>query len=247
MPDPAPAMPDPAGISRTPDGQITTAPPPAPSSSPSTTPAPTETTSPTSPSTEAAGDGKDEQSLLNAAGKAPEGAPETYAEYKVPEGYIIDPEIKTEANALFKDANLNQEKAQKFVDFFVAKTSEALRAPYEAYQNTRKEWRAQTEAHPELRGKLNVGGEVLTTVAKALDSLGDPQLASDFRAIMDTTGAGDHPAFIRTFYRMAQRLTEGSHVVGRGPAQSGQQRPGTGDVRTPAQDLWPNLPSSVRG
>jgi hypothetical protein len=64
---------------------------------------------------------------------------------------------------------------------------------------------------------------------------------------MDMTGAGDNPAFILTFYRLAQRQTEGSHVAGRGPSPGGQQRPGSADIRSPAQDLWPNLPSASRG
>ena len=237
---------DPAGIARAPTGEITAPPPPAqPSSSPSTTPAPT-TTSPSSPSTEPAADGKDEQSLLNAAGKAPEGAPEAYSDYTVPEGYTLDPEIKTEAVKIFKGLNLTQAQAQQLVNFYTDKTLEALKAPFERFQETRKEWRATAESHPELRGKLSAGGEVLTTISKALDSLGDPTLASGFRQAMDQTGVGDNPDFIRAFYRWSQRLTEETHFAGRGPAPQGQQRPGTADVRTPAQDLWPNLPS-IRG
>jgi len=140
--------------------------------------------------------------------------------------------------------NLSQDQAQELVNFHVAKTKEAFDAPFNAFQEQRKEWREAAESNPELRGKLSPGGEVLTTIARALDGLGDPKLASDFREAMDHTGAGDNPAFILTFYRMAQRLTEGSHVTGRGPAVSGQQRPGQA-ARSVAQELWPNLPSTA--
>jgi hypothetical protein len=227
---------DTAGVARTPTGEITTAPPTT--TTPSPTPSPT-----SSPSPEPKAEGEDKTLLTE---KKAEGAPKEYAEYKVPEGYALDPDIKSEADKIFRGMNLSQDQAQSLVDFYTAKTKEAFEAPFEAYQETRKEWRAAAEADPDLRGKLNPGGDVLTTIAKALDSLGDPKLASDFRAAMDLTGVGDHPAFIKAFYRFSQKLTEGSHVAGRGPSEFGQQSPNRA-ARSAAQDLWPNLPSQSRG
>ena len=235
---------DQAGISRTPDGTIAT--------TPVSETKPAETTTPQPPpkpeaKAEGGGDGED-KSLLNKdakEGDKPTGAPEKYEDYKVPEGFTLDPEVKTEADKLFKGMNLSQDQAQSLVNFYADKVKEAFDAPFNAYQDQRQEWRKQAEANPELKGKLSNGGEVLTTIGKALDSLGDPQLANDFRQAMDLTGAGDNPAFILAFYRMAQRLTEGSHVTGRGPASPGQQRPNQ-PARSVAQDLWPNLPSQTQ-
>jgi len=236
MAEEAPVTTDVAGVNRTGTGEITTEP-----ATPATTPT---AETPPKPAEPPKADG--EKSLLNADGKppAPTGAPEKYGEYKVAEGFVLDPEIKIEADKLFKSMNLSQDQAQELVNFHVAKTKEAFDAPFNAFQEQRKEWREAAESNPELRGKLSPGGEVLTTIARALDGLGDPKLASDFREAMDHTGAGDNPAFILTFYRMAQRLTEGSHVTGRGPAVSGQQRPGQA-ARSVAQELWPNLPSTA--
>jgi hypothetical protein len=145
---------------------------------------------------------------------------------------------------MFKSMGLNQEQAQSLIDFYIAETKEAMQAPFNTYQDVRKEWRAQAEADPALRGRLGIGGEVLTTISRALDSLGDPKLASNFRLAMDETGVGDHPAFIKAFFRFGQKLTEGSHVAGRGPSEFGQQRPSQ-SVRSAAQELWPNLPSTA--
>lgn len=228
---------DQAGVARTETGEIAPTPTPVQEASPaSTTPAPTETPKPT--------ETKPESSLANQPdAKAPEGAPNTYADFKVPEGFEMDPEVRTEASALFKGMNLSQDNAQKLVDFYTAKTREAFETPFNAYQDTRKEWRAAAESNPTLRGKLGPGGEVLTTINRAINGLNNPQLASAFREAMDFTGAGDNPAFIETFFLIAQQLTEGSHVAGRGPSPMGQGRPGT--VRSPATDLWPNLPSAA--
>ena len=242
---------DVAGIARTTDGTIapdqTTAGTPA-----TTTPSPAPATDQTKPAADTAKPDADaktdskpdsDKSLLNKDAKdTPTGAPEKYSDYKVPEGFVLDPEVKTEADKLFKGMNLSQEQGQSLVDFYTAKVKEAFDAPFNAYQDQREKWRAEAEQMPELKGKLSNGGEVLTTIGRALDSLGDPQLANNFRQAMDMTGAGDNPAFILAFYRMAQRLVEGSHVTGRGPARSGQQRPDQ-PARSVAQDLWPNLPS----
>jgi antitoxin component of RelBE/YafQ-DinJ toxin-antitoxin module len=229
-------------VNRTTDGQITTQPATEPAPSPTTTPAPTTTTEQPKP------DAKPGETLLTEkkTEAAPQGAPEKYTDYTVPEGFTLDADVKTEADKIFKGMNLSQTQAQELVNFYTAKTREAFEAPFNAYQETRKEWRTAAENDQDLRGKLSPGGDVLTTVARALESLNDPKLASDFREAMDMTGVGDHPAFIKTFYRLAQRLTEGTHVAGRGPVPAGQAKPGT-EAQSPAQTLWPNLPSTARG
>lgn len=173
------------------------------------------------------------------------GPPEAYADYTVPEGYTLDPEIKTKADAVFKDLGLDQAGAQKLVDFYIAQTNEAFEAPFKAYQDTVSDWRKAAEAHPDLRGKLGPGGEINVSIAKALDSIGDPALSKEFREVMDLTGVGNHPAFIRTIARWAAALGEGTHVAGNGPSPTGQSKPGTAPPSAAAA-IWPSLPSASR-
>jgi hypothetical protein len=170
-----------------------------------------------------------------------EGAPEKYADYKVPEGFAIDPKVKDQADALFKGLGLTQEQAQSLIDLSTAVTAEQAKAPYEAYQKVTDGWRKDAEAHPDLRGKLGPGQEVNVRIARALDGLGDPKLASEFRAAMDLTGVGNHPAFIRVMDKLAQRVTEGTHVAGKGPSELGQSQTGTTSKPTAAAAMWPNL------
>lgn len=208
---------------------------------------PTQETKPQETKTEAKPDGK----TLLTEGKKEEppakepvkGAPEKYADYKVPDGYTLDPAVKTDADKIFKGLGLNQEQAQSLVDFYTEQTSEAFQAPFKAYQEMTDSWRQESESHPDLQGKLGPGKEVSVRISKLLDGLGDPKLASDFRAHMDLTGAGNNQAFIRVLDKVAQRLTEGSHVADKGPAQAGQSRPGEAPAGAAAA-LWPNLPSS---
>lgn len=233
---------DSAGVNRTTEGQITTAPateqtPTPPQESSPTTTQPSETTQKTD--TAPAEDGK---SLATEKAKGPEGAPEKYADYTVPEGFALDPAVKTEADKLFKGMNLTQAQAQELVNFYTAKAKESFEQPFNAYQEQRKEWRTQAEADPDMRGKLGAGKEVNVAISKLIDSLGDAKLASDFREALDFTGAGDNPAIIKALFLMSRQTNEGSHVAGRGPAGTGQQRPNQ-PARSPAADLWPNLPS----
>jgi hypothetical protein len=101
----------------------------------------------------------------------------------------------------------------------------------------RDDWRKEIKADPQIGFKLD--SEVKPTVGRAIDMLG-PKLANEFRQAMDFTGVGDHPAFIRAFYALAQMLTEGGHVAARGPSRFGMQQPGQ---RTDAaHSLYPNLP-----
>ncbi len=173
-------------------------------------------------------------------------APEKYADYKVPEGFKLDDKVKAEADTLFKGLGLNQEQAQSLIDLYTSKASEASQEPYKAYQKLTDEWRTAAMDHPDLRGKLGPGQEVNVRIAKALDSLGDPKLASDFKELMDLTGAGNNQAFIRVIDKFAQKITEGTHVAGNGPTKEGQSAPGQAKPSA-ASALWPNLPSSQAG
>lgn len=209
----------PAATPATPETPVT--PTPA-TTTPAVTPAPTgtDTTKTTSSDTTT-------PSLLNEPTKPePTGAPEKYESFAVPDGYEIAPEVFTEASKVFKDLGLSQTQAQALIDFQAKHSIESANSAVEFAQKTRTDWQNQVKADPEIGGKLD---QVKTTISRALDGLGDPKLAADFREAMDYTGAGDNPAFIKAFYRMAQKITEGNVVRGGGPAPSGRttgQRPG---------------------
>ena len=235
---------EPAGPARTSDGTLV-------DQSPTTPPTPATTTP--SPGTEGL-------TLLNqneapppkpAAAEPPKDAPkpaattapEAYADYKVPDGFTLDPAVKGEADKIFKGLGLSQEAAQSLVDFYTAKTSEAFQQPFKAYQDMTTTWRKEAEEHPDLKGKLGPGQEVNLRIARALDSIGDAKLASDFRGLMDLTGAGNNQAFIRVIDKLASRAVEGTHVSGNGPTKAGQAEPGRDTPPTAAAAMYPHLPS----
>jgi hypothetical protein len=212
---------------------------PAPTTAPSSTSTePTSTTPDPKPSTESA----DGSTVLTKPSEGkPSGAPENYAQFKAPEGYTLSNSTLEAAAPIFKDLGLSQEQAQKLVDFHSAQMIEAAKGPQTAYETLRADWQNQTQNDPEMKGKLDV---VKADIGRALNALGDTKLATEFKAAMDLTGAGDHPAFVKAFWKLSQFVTEGSHVAGSGPSNAGQRAPGSAARPSAAQSLYPKLPTA---
>lgn len=194
-------------------------------------------------------DKKPEPSLLNAEDKKPDDkkpAPNLgdYKPFTVPEGYELNPEVATEASTLFKEMGLNQDQAQKLVDFYgkqvQSRDTTSTAAAETAWSETNKAWQTETLADPDLGPNI---GKVKETISRALDSLGDAALTKDFKQVMDMTGAGNHKSFVKAFYKLAQAATEGRHVKGTGPTVEGQRAPGQGKPSA-AQALYPTLTSA---
>ncbi len=248
MAEPQAPTQDSAGVTRAGTGEITN---PQPTSTPgsqtSLQPGQTASTTPSSPTTETT-------SLLNepAAPEAkspaqdgdgkPEDRVEAYADFKAPEGFELDRELIDEVTPIFRKNGLSQEGAQELVDFYAKNVKEALDAPYEVYKETRKGWRDEIQADPEIGGKLDA---VKTSIGRLIDSFGNPKVAEGFRRAMDLTGAGDNPDIVRGLYALSQRLAEGTSVRGNGPSPEGQRAPGTPARPSAAQAMDPHLPSQT--
>lgn len=200
-----------------------------------TPPPTTPTTTPTpEPKTEApAPEGK---SLLNEEEPA-QAAPETYADFKVPEGYTLDKATLEAASPIFKELNLSQDQAQKLVDFYSKTQQASAEKPYQDYIATRKGWADQVKA--EFGNQLP---EIKATIGRALSTL-PAETSKAFREAMDLTGAGDNPAFVKVFADLAKRATEGRPVTPGGVAPVTE--PGKTARPTQAAALFPKLPSST--
>lgn len=172
----------------------------------------------------------------------PEGAPEKYADFKLPEGIELKDEQLEAATKLFKDLNLPQAAAQSLVDYHTAQLKAAATAGTETMNTMRSDWQAAVKSDPEIGSRLPA---VKAEVSRALDSLNNPTLVTEFKAAMDLTGVGDNPAFIKAFYKMAQMVNEGRPVKGGGPSIHGQSPAGNAPKPTAAQSLYPNLPSAA--
>jgi hypothetical protein len=213
------------------------------SPNPSAEVSPPPTPTPPTPTPETPTPAPKETSLLNEGAKSePEPIPDKYSDFATPEGYELDKGVVEEAGTLFKELGLSQSRAQKLVDFYSKHAIASANESVKLWQDTREAWINEVKASPDLGGKLD---QVKTTISKAIDGLGDPKLASDFREAMDYTGAGNNPAFIRAFYKLSQKVTEGTAVGGGGPVNV--RSDGTTGRPSLAQAIYgPNGPASAR-
>jgi hypothetical protein len=167
-----------------------------------------------------------------------EGVPETYAEFKVPEGATLDAALIAEVTPIFKELGLSQDAAQKLVEF-QAKHSIASEAKLnKAVADMRAEWRDAIKADPAIGADL----EKTKTAIGRLKSQLPAEIRTSFDDAMNLTGMGDHPAIVRGLFELAKLVNEGTPVTGSGPSELGQNRSGQPTRPTAAQALYPNLP-----
>src|SRR6266403_806691 len=171
--------------------------------------------------------------------EAPAGAPEAYSDFTLPEGVKLEGETLKSATDLFKALNLPQDGAQRLVDFHLGQIRAATEASSKAYDDMRAAWQTAAKADSEIGPHM---AKIKENVGRLYDAIGDAKLVSEFKSIMDLTGAGDNPAFIKVLNKLSSFVTEGRHVIGAQPSKFGQTAPGTGERPSTAHALYPNNP-----
>lgn len=171
--------------------------------------------------------------------KPESGAPATYTDFTVPEGHTLDTATIESATPIFRELGLSQDQAQRLVSFYSEQIGK-INSENEGFMETmRTQWREELKADKDIGGKLD---QVRVDISRALDRL-PPTVRDNFKAAMDMTGAGDHPALIKAVYEFSKLIGEGSHVSGKGPSAEGQSKTGVASRPSAAQSMYPNLPS----
>ena len=169
----------------------------------------------------------------------PAGAPESYTDFSVPEGHTLDAAAVGAATPIFRELGLSQDQAQRLVNFYSEQIGK-INSENEGFMETmRTQWREELKADKEIGGKLD---QVKVEIGRALDRL-PPAVRDNFKAAMDMTGAGDHPAVIKAIHSFASLIGEGTHVTGNAPSEHGQSKTGVSNRPSAAQSMYPNLPS----
>lgn len=155
---------------------------------------------------------------------------------KLPDGFKADEALLNDFAKLLQDTNLTpQTRAQGLLDLHAKQLQAAVSAPLAEYNRQREGWVKSVAADKDIGTgdeKNPLKAEVKTAIAKVVDQYGG---GSELRQVLDVTGAGDHPAFIKFLSNISKHLTEGTTVQG-SPTTSG------GDL-SPAQRMYPNLPA----
>jgi hypothetical protein len=153
---------------------------------------------------EAEGEGKD--------GQADKPAPitaESYGDFTIPEGLTVDQGQLDQFKSLFADLGLNKDQAQQLV----SKRAEIVQAEAAVWHKQQEAWVTEVMADPEVGGADMA--QKMTLVGKTLDQFGDPNM----RAVFDGYGLGNHPAFVRMFYRIGKAMAEDKPVGVHAPSQ----------------------------
>ena len=182
-----------------------------------------ETTAPVSPSEQPP------SSLLGGAEAETETAPPPEPfdpeAIKFPDGVTREEALFTDFTDIAKEHGLTGPAAQRLIDLAAKQLQTATQKQQAVWEQQNAEWQAQIKADKEIGGdKLTV---VLQTFAKVASNpeLSDPQ----FREALAATGAGNHPAIVRTLARWAKALSEGGPIQG-GPAGSSRIPQTLGEV-----------------
>jgi hypothetical protein len=142
--------------------------------------------------------------------KQGEGAKPTSSEefkVEVPEGIQLEAAGLDELKAIVNDAALTPgARAQKLVDF-------AAKSNIEAHKQRVAGWAEETRNDPEVGGaKLN---DTLAVARKTV-ALAPPEM----KEVLEKSGLGNHPAFIKWAYAVGKKLSEDSFVPSGGAAKA---------------------------
>lgn len=195
--------------------------PATPAAAPAATPAP-ETTVLTPPAAPAATDPKPEGEQpakpgdpakpedgkpKDEAADKPQGAPEAYADFKLPDGMDMDAEVLGEFKGLAKELNIPQEKAQQLIDFQAKLATKQAEEYQAAVMKQGEQWAAAVKNDPELGGE-NYDKSVASAV-KVIQAFGDDGL----KELLNTSGLGNHPALFKFCHRVSQAISEDKFVL----------------------------------
>jgi len=144
-------------------------------------------------------------------GQKDQGAPEEYAEFKVPEGFEhLDKDLLEKAAPLFKESGLSQDKAQEFVNMFADSIKGQTESNVAAFTELNETNKKACQDHKEFGGD-NLDGSVVKC-AKAMGIMGDRE--GEFREMLDQTGLGNNPLMFELLSRIGGSMTEDGIVDG---------------------------------
>lgn len=163
--------------------------------------------------------------------------PDAYT-YTPKDGEAFDKTVLDAATPIFKELNLTQPQADKLIEFWNSQAKTQADLHVQTVLAQREKWVGEVKADPDLGPKL---AQVTADIGRAFDALGDAKLVDGFKEAMNLTGVGDNPAFIKAFWKLAQKVNEGKPVSGGGPSPNGQTPSGQTRRPSAAEAMYPQL------
>lgn len=158
------------------------------------------------------------------AAKPAAGVPETYEDFKAPEGKQFPEGFADQVKGYAKDLGLNQEQAQKLAERELARTEEAQSAQVATLEKMHADWAEQVKLDKEFGGeKLE---ENLAIVNTAINAFASPALVE----LLDSSKLRSHPEVIRAFLKIGKQISADTFVGGENRTD-----------KNPLSDLYPSM------
>jgi hypothetical protein len=152
---------------------------------------------------------------------------DSYSSMKLPDGFEADDALIGDAKQLMLDAKVPPDQAQKFLDLYAKGLQTQTDKLVQSFQTQQQQWRDEIGQWPEFKGQ-DATKNSTAIIGQVIDQFG----SEDVRKIMDSTGAGNHPALVRMFLNIGKAMAEGKSTPPGGPAK------GTGP-KTLGQTFFP--------
>lgn len=154
-----------------------------------------------------------------AADSSQSAEPFAITQLTLPEGYTLPEEVGTAFADLINNGEMSpQERAQGLMDLYTknAETQAAAAAEQQTavWNDLNEKWRAESLALPEFKDNPDA---TAGNLKQALIAVGAD---NEFFKALDLTGAGNHPAVMKTLLALAKPHMEGGSVKAGGKAAS---------------------------
>ena len=130
------------------------------------------------------------------------GTPTEYTDFTMPEGVEVNATLLESATPLFQELGLDQDQAQKLVDFYATKEQSDAVAAQTTYGEMLTNW------ENELKNDADFGGENfdqnIALAKQGLEAFGGAELAKE----LEDTGFGSNPHLVRAFQRIGKAIQE---------------------------------------
>ena len=167
-----------------------------------TTETPTTTDAQTQTEKDAAAATEAEKAKADSEKEKPAGAPEKYADFKLPDGMKLDDAAIGEFANVAKELDLTQDKAQKLVDLQAAFAQRNAQSQIAQFAEQVKAWGEQAKSDKEYGGEKFDAS--VTSARLAVSKFGTPELTK----LLNDTGMGSNPEVVRFMVKVGNAMSE---------------------------------------
>lgn len=180
-----------------------------------------------------------EEDRVAAEAAAQNQVPEEYADFAAPEGMTLDGEALGEFKNVAKELGLTQVGAQKLVDIAAKMQQKTMDGLHELHEQKKASWLKAAKEDEEIGEDVKLWNPDDPASASASVSLrafnSVAATIPGIKSMVDELGIGNHPDFIRVFYRIGKNMRSDTFE---GVAGGGA---GAGAGASVAKSLWPGM------